>query len=136
MSVRLAEEWEAIEILSEPDTIRRTGKIPEHTVFQPWICEDVDSKMLFFFWSTGQPRVYEFHVAAPKKDIGASRKLSLELMEWLFTHGAKKLVSNCPEGKIANLARKVGMRVYARNDQTVFVEVESWELERQLLDQR
>ena len=136
MSVRLAEELEAIEILSEPDTIRRTGKIPEHTVFQPWICEDVDSKMLFFFWSTGQPRVYEFHVAAPKKDIGASRKLSLELMEWLFTHGAKKLVSNCPEGKIANLARKVGMRVYARNDQTVFVEVESWELERQLLDQR
>ena len=136
MSVRLAEEWEAIEILSEPDTIRRTGKIPEHTVFQPWICEDGDSKMLFFFWSTGQPRVYEFHIAAPKKDIGASRKLSLELMEWLFTHGAKKLVSNCPEGKIANLARKVGMRVYARNDQTVFVEVESWELERPLLDQR
>ena len=123
--IRLGSEDEAIEILSEPETIRRINMMPERTLHQPWIVEQGKYKMLFFFWPVGD-MIFEFHIAAPKSDIIKCRSLARELMDWIFSLGATKLVSSCPAGKIANMAIKAGMTPYKTDKNDIYFEISSW----------
>lgn len=133
MCVRLASEDEALAVISEPETVKRLGKTPEHMTVQPWIIEASDFKMVFVFWLVGNG-VYEAHIAMPKADIKASRYLCFYMLKWLFTQaGAKKVITNCPSGKIANLAKKLGMKQYKKEGNTLHFEVTPWELKPQLL---
>lgn len=126
---RLATSAEAIDVLSEPETVKRTGKVPESLIAQPWCVSDGDSKMIFLFWVL-EPGTYEVHIAAPKKDIRHSRRYASLIIKWLFSNGAERLVTNCPEGKISNLARKLGMKEYKRDGREIYFEVLRWELEQ------
>jgi len=130
MQVRLASEAEALEIVSEPATVQRIEKVPEHMTRQPWIIEDAGRRMMFVFWWMGDG-LYEAHIAMPRRDVIASRWLTYCMLRWLFGNGARRIITNCPEGKIANLARKLGMRETARHDTTIYFEVTPWELEPQ-----
>ena len=54
-------------------------------------------------------KIFEMHIACPKESIRASRLLSIGVMEWLFEEQeAKVLMTSCPEGKTANMIRKLG----------------------------
>ena len=119
--IRLGSEDEAIEILSEPETIKRINKIPERTLYQPWIVEQGKYKMLFFFWPVGG-MVFEVHIATPKSDIIKCRALAKELMNWIFSLGAVKIITNCPAGKIANMAIKMGMTPYKTEQDAIYFE--------------
>lgn len=130
MEVRLASEAEALEIVSEPATVQRINKVPEHMTRQPWIIEDDGRRMMFVFW-WDSPGVYEAHIAMPKRDVIASRWLTYNLLWWLFDHGADRIITSCPEGKIANLARKLGMQETGRDDHHIHFEVTPWQLEPQ-----
>jgi hypothetical protein len=122
--IRLGSEEEAIKILSEPETIKRIKKIPERTTSTPWIVEQGEHKMLFFFWPVGN-MVFEFHVAAPKSAIIKSRSLARELMRWIFSLGAAKIITNCTRGKIANMAIKMGMTPYKTEQDIIYFEASS-----------
>ena len=123
--IRLGSEEEAIEILSEPETIKRINMVPERTIYQPWIVEQGNYKMLFFFWPVGA-MVFEVHIAAPKSNIIKSRALAKELMNWIFELGAVKIITNAPHGKIANMAIKMGMTPYKTEQDVIYFEVLSW----------
>lgn len=123
--IRLATESEALAILNEPQNQQRIGIMAEKTIYQPWIAEQDLHQMLFFFWLL-DIGTYEVHIAAPKRSIIRCRALAIELMEWLFRLGASTIRTNCPEGKIANMARKLGMCETHRAGNTVYFEVASW----------
>ncbi len=67
--------------------------------------------------------VYEFHVMCPTVSIRANRVLSLAAIKWIFTLGmpnAKALITNCPEGKIANQCRKFGAKEIKREADMIY----------------
>jgi hypothetical protein len=125
---RVASQKEAIYILSEPETIARTGVIPSDLIVQPWIVERSKSKMLFVFWERADigELVFEVHIAALKRDIRMSRILAKDIMTWIFKHGAVKIVTNCPSGKISNMAEKLGMSLVKEDGAQKYYEVRSW----------
>jgi len=123
--IRLATQEEAIEILNEPQNIKSIGLITKQITFQPWICSQDGLEMMFVFWMVDS-ETCEAHIACSSKAITKSRLLAKELMTWIFNHGAKRIVTNCPHGKISNMARKLGMSKYKTIDKTNYYEVASW----------
>lgn len=123
--IRLATEKEALAILSEPETVQRINKIPEKVIYQPWMAEQGSYKMLFFFW-LATDFVCEVHIASPKSAIIKCRDLAKEIMTWVFSMGATKIITNCPPGKIANMAVKMGMKPYKTEGNIIYFEVLSW----------
>lgn len=68
-------------------------------------------RMLFECYPYGRVQdAMEVHIACPKDSIRASRALGLILTKYVFDTypETKGLVTSCPEGKIANLCRKLG----------------------------
>jgi len=128
--IRLGSQEEAIEILSEPQTVARLGVIPEMMNTQPWIAYNETDKLLFVFWEADYA-VYEMHIASPKDSIRSCRKLAFEAMNWVFDHGAEKIITNCIAGKIANMAERLGMRFKSEIDGRRYYEASRWELEQQ-----
>ena len=127
--IRLASDKEAKQILLEPQIVARVGLLAEHIKVQPWIAHNKEHRLLFVFWEAGAG-VYEMHIACPKDSIRSSRVLAVEAMSWLFSMGAEKIITNCPRGKIANMAKKLGLKLYNTDGETEFYEVTSWELKQ------
>lgn len=123
--IRLASQEEAIEIFNEPQNVNSIGLITEHITFQPWICSQDNLKMVFVFWMVDS-ETCEAHIVCSRKAIIKSRELAKELMTWIFSHGAKRIITNCPKGKISNMAKKLGMNKYKTIDQINHYEVQSW----------
>ena len=119
--IRLCSQSEALEILNEPQTIERLGLISEK-VFSPWIVSEGDHKLMFVFWIVSEGE-YEMHIACPKKSIIKSRFLAKKAMDFVFSLGAKKIITDCPKGKISNMAIKLGMSEYKRVGDKVYFEV-------------
>jgi len=128
--IRLASQAEAIEILREPQTVARLDMHPEELVEQPWIAQQGEHRLMFVFWEIGK-QIYEMHIAAPKDSILSCRKLAVEAMTWLFDMGAEKIVTDCPSGKIANMAKRLGMRFTHEANGKEYYEVMRWELVQQ-----
>lgn len=128
--IRLASQKEAKDILLEPQIVERVGLLAEHIKVQPWIAFNDKHKLLFVFWEVDN-RVYEMHIASPKDSILSSRVLAHQAMTWLFNLGADKIITNCPRGKISNMAEKLGLKLYKTEGQKNFYEVRQWELKQQ-----
>jgi len=130
MRIQLATQSESVEILSQPRVVARTKLEPHYVAYQPWMCmpDDGPERMMFVFWALEDEGVYEVHIAAKqdRESLLLSRRMALYITEWLFAHGASKLVTNCPEGRIANMARKIGYTEAGREGETVFFEVSKW----------
>jgi len=124
--IRLCSQDEAIEILNEPQNAGRIGLKTERLIYQPWIVEQDRKKMMFVFWMN-KNKTCEVHIACKKDSIIKCRMLSKEVLKFLFSYGAERIISNGPEGKIANLARKIGMKEYKRDSENVYFEVKLWE---------
>ena len=123
--IRLAPESEAIEILNEPQNISRIGVVSDHMKYQPWIVEDGIYRMMFVFWHV-EDKTFEVHIAASNNSRIKSRELSKEIMNWIFKHGASRIVTSCPKGKISNLAIKLGMSAYKTEGEIIHFEALSW----------
>lgn len=128
--IRIATQAEAMALYNQPDIIRRVGKTAEAFVYQPYIAEEAGAKMLFVFWVLDDGSI-EVHIAQPKQYLKQSRALCFKIIHWLFQHGATRIVTNAPPGKIANLARKVGMTEYKSEPGKIHFEVTIWESEQQ-----
>lgn len=66
---------------------------------------------LIFTYFERSAGVYEIHLACPQDSTRASRLLSLYIIYWMFRDSGLNpiaLTTNCPEGKIANMLRKMG----------------------------
>lgn len=108
--IRLASNSEALKIMNEPQIVERVGKSAESFHYQPWMVEnDLGHRLLFVFWQVSDDMTFEIHIAAPKDSILSCRKLAAEALRWIFAMGAEKIQTNCPKGKISNMAIKMGM---------------------------
>ncbi len=114
--VRPATEAEWLEIVTEPQIaslIRKDAAYNEH-------CHLVlynQYRLLATFWETTEEGIYEVHIACPKASIRASRVLTLGGLQWLASpegRNAKAAITNCPEGTMANLCRKLGYKEIRR----------------------
>ena len=123
--IRLALEQEAIKILNEPQNIKRIGVVSEHMSYQPWIAEDGCYRIMFVFWCVDNKTV-EAHIVSPIDSIIKSRELTKEIMNWLFKHGANRIITNCPKGKISNFVIKLGMTPYKTDGENIYFEALSW----------
>jgi hypothetical protein len=123
--IRLALEQEAINILNEPQNVKRIGVISEHMKYQPWIAEDGRYRIMFVFWHV-EGGTFEVHIASPIDSIIKSRILTKEIMTWIFNHGARRIITNCPSGKITNFVIKLGMSPYKKEGETTYFEALSW----------
>lgn len=123
--IRLASQEEAIDILNEPQNANRIGLVTEKLIYQPWMVELKDKKMMFVFWMLDK-ETCEVHIACKKDSILKCREMSKEVLDFLFGYRVNRVITNCPEGKIANMAKKMGMTEYKKIDKTVYFEVLSW----------
>ncbi len=123
--IKIATQKEALSLFNRDEIIARVGAA-ESFIFQPFIAQQQDAQMLFVFWPQDDETI-EVHIAMPKEYISASRALCGQIIDWLFKHGAKRIVTNAPPGKIANLARKVGMKPYNVGPDKIYFEVRKWE---------
>lgn len=123
--IRLATEQEAIGILNEPQNVARIGVVAENLKYQPWIAQDGKFRLMFLFWHV-EGDTFEVHVASPLDSIIKSRQLAKEIMEWLFSHGANRLITACPNGKVKNFALKIGMKPYQSDGGTTYLEALTW----------
>ena len=119
----LLSQEEAVKILQGPEIIDRHQKTVGHIKCQPWLVTIDKAKMMFVFWECGEGMVYEVHIASPKDSIPYCRVLTKAVLSWLFEHGASKIITSCPEGKIANLARKTGLTEIDSINGLVYFEV-------------
>ena len=122
--IRLATHSEAIEILNEPQNQNSIGLKTESLIYQPFIVERDQSKMMFVFWMVGND--CEAHIACKKDSILQARNMCKELIDWLFSLGVKRIITNCPRGIISNMAKKVGMKEYKQDKNLIYYEVLSW----------
>lgn len=120
--IRIATQKEAVDLFNKTEIINRVGKKANSFIYQPFIAFNANSEMLFVFWSNDDGSV-EIHIAQPREYIHSSRELCGKIINWLFDHGAQRVVTSAPEGKIANLARKVGMRKYKADSELIYFEV-------------
>jgi hypothetical protein len=123
--IRLCSQKEAIKILNEPQNIKRIGLVSESMKYQPWIAEDGAYRLMFVFWHI-EDETYGVHVASPIDSIIKSRELAKEIMNWLFNHGANRIITDCPKGKISNFVIKLGMTPYKTDGETTYFEALSW----------
>ena len=123
--IRLALEQEALDILNEPQNVSSMGCVSDRMIYQPWIAEDGNYRIMFVFWRVDSETV-ELHIAAPTDSIIKSRELTKEIMNWIFKHGAKRIITNCPKGKISNLVIKLGGTAYKTDGDTIYFEALSW----------
>lgn len=119
--IKIATQAEALELYNRDDIIKRVGKKADCFIYQPFIAHHFGSKMLFVFWTCGD--AIEVHIAQPKEYIRSSRLLCRQIISWLFQHGAKRVITTAPPGKIANLALKVGMKPYRTEPDLIYFEV-------------
>ena len=120
IKIRLAPTAEALEILSEPQIVERIGHATKHLNKQPWIAERAGAKLLFVFHQLSKAGIYEMHIACPLASIRASRILASAAMDWLYHMGADVIVTSCPEGKIANMARKLEFVELTRTPELIY----------------
>lgn len=80
--------------------------------------------MLFNLWEV-KGGLYQIHIICPRAHTKGSRALALAAMTWAFSReelGVKALLTMCPEGKIANMVRKLGFRkIKQLEDQCYFI---------------
>lgn len=119
---------ECLDILSEPrllavlpiEGITHLYKYIQDSKHPYYILKYKQYSMLFIVWKVaGDSGIYECHVACPSDSIVASRVLTLSAMNWFFKEykpEAKGLITSCPEGKIANMCRKIGFTEVKRED--------------------
>lgn len=123
--IKIATQAEALALYNRDDIVQRVGKKAESFIYQPFIAQHKEAAMMFVFWPVDD--AIEVHIAQPKEHISASRILCRQIIEWLFRHGAERIITNAPPGKIANLARKVGMTPYQVDPDKIYFEVKKWE---------
>jgi hypothetical protein len=66
--------------------------------------------------------IWEIHIACPKDSLKANRILSMAIAMWCLKVGCpdiKALITSCPEGKIANMLRKIGASEVANDEGTL-----------------
>lgn len=119
---------ECLDILSEPrllavlpiEGITHLYKYIQDSKHPYYILKYKQYSMLFIVWKlVGPSSIHECHVACPSDSIVASRVLTLSAMKWFFKEyapEAKGLITSCPEGKIANMCRKIGFTEVKRED--------------------
>jgi len=120
---------ESTAILSEPHLLTLLKSKPTLTQLPAYLAARAipyniiryKSYKLLFEYKPRTTGVYEIHIACPKASIVASRVLSIATIVWLFSNlpDSKALITSCPEGKIANMCRKVGGRELHRVGNTV-----------------
>lgn len=130
--IRLATMDECLDIMSEPrllallpiPSITYLYKYIQDTEYPRYIVKYRQYSMLFVVWKVHEgASIYESHVACPKTSIVASRVLTLAAMNWVFKEsklGAEALITSCPEGKIANMCRKVGFKEIKKQGDLVY----------------
>jgi hypothetical protein len=130
--IRLAAMDECLDILSEPrllsllpiEDISCLHKHIQDSEHPRYIVKYKQYTMLFVIWRVhAEAGIYEIHVACPKDSIIASRVLTLATMGWVFKDSnleAKALLTSCPEGKIANMCRKIGFKEIKKQDDLVY----------------
>lgn len=129
--IRLASEKEALEIMSEPQIVERVGKVAHKFCYQPWVAyNDLGHRLLFVFYESDYPK-FEIHIASPKDSILSCRKLAKEALIFIFAMGAESIVTDCPKGKISNMAKKMGMSLVKKIKNQHYYEVKLWELPKQ-----
>lgn len=124
--IRFATKKEVLDIMNEPQIVERVGKTTESFIYQPHIAYNKEHILLFFFWETVIPKVYEMHIAVPKESLLSCRKLATEGMQWVFKMGADKIITNCPKGKISNMAKKLGMTLIRDDNGHHYYELKKW----------
>lgn len=118
--IRLASMAEAVEILSDKNITQRINYQGDAFTVQPWVVEKNHHKLLFVFWPQDVYDNYEMHIACPKASILKSRELTRVALNWLREKGVKSIATYCPEGKIANMARKLHFTELGKEGDTVF----------------
>lgn len=120
--IRLATMDECLDIMSEPrllsllpiEGITYLYKHIQDAEYPRYIVKYKQYSMLFVLWQIRESAsIYEIHVACPADSIIASRVLTLATMNWIFKESkleVKALLTSCPEGKIANMCRKIGFK--------------------------
>jgi hypothetical protein len=120
--IRLATMDECLDIMSEPrllsllpiEGITYLYKYIQDSEYPRYIVKYKQYSMLFVVWEVyAETSIYEIHVACPSNSIIASRVLTLATMNWIFKESGlsvKALLTSCPEGKIANMCRKIGFK--------------------------
>ncbi len=121
--IRLALQSEAVDIMNDPRIIERVGFVTNQFNYQPWIAfNDLGHKLLFVFWQVKEGS-FEFHLTSPRDSIMSCRKLAREALDWIFEMGAEKIITNCPKGKISNMAEKVGMKLASTDGNHHYYEI-------------
>ncbi len=123
--IRQANKSEALEILNEPQNVKRIGAVSTDLKYQPWMVSQKERRLIFFFWPV-EGDSCEVHIVAPKDSIFKARLLAREIIEWLFKNGVKRIITNCPKGSIENFAKKIGMKVYKTDNGTAYLEARPW----------
>lgn len=123
--IRLADLDEAIEILNEKQNADRMGFITESLIYQPWIVQIEHFKMMFVFWMLDK-ETCEVHIACKKNSILKSREMAKDILNFLFNCGVKRVVTDCPKGKVSNFVAKVGMTPYKTDGDITHFEILSW----------
>jgi hypothetical protein len=123
--IRLASQEEAIEILNEKQNVDSIGLVTERLVYQPWIVQIDHFKMMFVFWMVDKDTC-NVHVACKKDSILKCREMAKEILSFLFNYGVKRVVTDCPKGKISNFVIKLGFTPYKTEGETTYFEVLSW----------
>jgi hypothetical protein len=124
--IKKATEDQAFCILNEDKNIRSIGLITEELKYQPYLCQIENFKMLFFYWPIKQKGACEVHIACAGDSILKSRVMAKEIINHLFSLGYKRVTTHCPQGRIANMAFKVGMVEYQRQGARIYFERLSW----------
>ena len=123
--IRLASQEEAIEILNEKQNAESIGLVTEKTIYQPWIVQVDNFKMMFVFWMIDK-ETCNVHVACKKDSILKSREMAKEILNFLFSCGVSRVITDCPKGKISNFVVKLEMKPYKCDEETTFFEILSW----------
>lgn len=128
--VAVASREECLEILSEPklmeaiyvsDTIALYKHL--YTTDKVYHILRIRKYSLLFTYEKRTLDTFEIHLACPKDSIRASRALSLCILHWMFGPSNLKpraLITSCPEGKIANMVKKIGGTEVKRENNLVY----------------
>ena len=123
--IRLCTQQEAIDIFNQPKNMHSIGLVTKYITFQPWICLQGNMRMVFVFWII-EAGTCEAHIVCSEDSIIKSRELAKELITWLFSHGVKRVITDCPKGRASNMAEKIGMNKYKTVNNHCYYEVLSW----------
>lgn len=113
-NVRHATEEEFYSIIREPQLhapiLKELGG--REPIYEKAICYliSIRAYRLLFTLKEKQDGLWEVHIACPRDSIRASRVLILAGVKWISLERKeiKGLITSCPEGKIANMCRKLG----------------------------